>query len=93
MFALVLAYHIWTEIKTKTKIWLAIKNCKERRKGRNDNSAELRNVLESSSDEEDEAAEPTFSIIERLTPQKPLSELVEEGLNEIEEEAITEQQS
>ena len=60
---------------------------------RNDNSDELRNLLEASSDEEDEAAEPTFSIIERPTPQKPLSELVEEGMNEIEEEAAIEQQS
>ena len=81
---------------SKTKIWSAIKNFKERRTGSrgNDNSAELRNLdlLEGSSDEEDEAAEPTFSIIERPTPQKPLSELVEEGLSEI-EEVTTEQQS
>ena len=67
-FALVLVYHIWTKILTKTKTWSAIKNFKERRTGsrENDNSTELRNLdlLEGSSDEEDEAAEPMFSIIE-----------------------------
>ena len=74
-FVLVLAYHIWSEILTKTKIWLAIKNCRETRK---DDSDELRNLLEATSDEEDEAFEPTFSIIERPKPQKPLSDLVKE---------------
>ena len=91
-FALVLAYHICTEIFAKTKVWLAIKNCRETRMRGNDNSTELRNLLEATSDEEDEALEITFSIIERPTPQKPLSELVEEG-NENEEEALTKQQS
>ena len=80
-FVLVLAYHIWSEILTKTKIWLAIKNCRETRK---DDSDELRNLLEATSDEEDEAFEPTFSIIERPKPQKPLSDLVKER-NENEE--------
>ena len=91
-FALVLAYHICTEIFAKTKVWLAIKNCRKTRMRGNDNSTELRNLLEATSDEEDEALETTFSIIERPTPQKPLSELVEEG-NENEEEALTKQQS
>ena len=70
------------KIFAMTKIWLAIKNHRERRKRGNDNSAKLRNLLEPTSDEED--LEPTFSIIERPTPQKPLSESVEER----EEEAI-----
>ena len=40
------------------------------------NSEALRNLLEATSDEEDEAPEPKFSIIERPTPQQPLLMLV-----------------
>ena len=89
--ALVLAYHIWTEIFAKTKIWLAIKKCITIMRGK-DNHSELRDLHEATSDEEDEALELTFTIVERPTPQKPLSALVVER-NGSEEDAVTEQQS
>ena len=89
--ALVLGYHIWTEIFAKTKIWLAIKKCIETKMRGKDNHSELRDLLEATSDEEDEALEPTFTIVERPTPQKPLSALVVER-NGSEEDAVTEQQ-
>ena len=79
MFGLVLAYHMWTEILTETKVWSAIKNCRKTRMKRNDDINELRDLLGNAStlNEENEAVEPTFTTIERPTPQKPLSEIVE----------------
>ena len=79
MFGLVLAYHMWTEVLTKTKVWSAIKNCRKTRMRRNDDINELRDLLGNAStlNEENEAVEPTFTTIERPTPQKPLSEIVE----------------
>ena len=88
-FGLVLAFHIWTEILTKTKVWSAIKNCRKTRmraQGNNDVN-ELRDLaLASTSDEEDEAVEPTVTIIELPTPQMPLSWIVE-ARNESDEDA------
>lgn len=84
-FGLVLAYSMWTEIIAKTKMGLAIKNCREKRERQNSN-AELRDLLDATSDEEDKVLEPTFTIIERPTPQKPLSELVEASNGSAEED-------
>ena len=46
---------------------------------------EMVNLLDhqsSATDEEDEVLEPTFTIIERPTPQQPLSELIQETKSE-----------
>ena len=76
-FASVIFYHICTEILMKTKIWNAIKKCSEKKR-ENEGEDELMNILASTSDDENEVSEPTFTIIERPTPQKPLSDIAEE---------------
>ena len=85
MFASVLVYHICTELLFKTKIWMIIDSCIQTRMRRNRDEREMVNLLDHQSattDEEDEAIEPTFTIIERPTPQQPLSELVEDTKTE-----------
>ena len=43
----------------------------------NDGKDELTDVLASTSDDENETPEPTFTIIEPPTPQEPLSNIAE----------------
>ena len=82
MFTSVLFYHICTELLFKTKIWTVIIQTRMRR---NRDEREMVNLLDhksSATDEEDEALEPTVTIIERPTPQQPLSELIQETKSE-----------
>ena len=76
-FASVLIYHICTDILTKTKVWKAIKNCREKKMRENNGKDELTDVLASTSDDENEMPEPTITIIEPPAPQEPLSNIAE----------------
>ena len=69
-FASIFIYHICTDILAKTNMWKVIKNCYSREKRKDDKDELL-------SDDENEAPEPTSTIIERPTPQRPLSDIVE----------------